>query len=43
VAQELEDRGYKDVHALHGGYDAWVKAGLPVEPRAEREAYSRTP
>jgi len=37
VAQELEERGYKDVHALHGGFDAWVKAGLPLEPRAGRQ------
>jgi rhodanese-related sulfurtransferase len=42
VAQELEARGYKDVHALHGGFDAWVRAGLPVEPRAAQESYSRS-
>jgi rhodanese-related sulfurtransferase len=41
VAQELEDRGYKDVHALHGGYAAWVQEGLPLEPRAAQERYSR--
>jgi 3-mercaptopyruvate sulfurtransferase SseA len=41
VAQELEARGFKDVHALYGGYDAWVKAGLPVEPRAPQESHSR--
>jgi rhodanese-related sulfurtransferase len=41
VAQELEDRGYKDVHALYGGFDAWVTAGLPLEPRAAQESYSR--
>lgn len=34
MAQELLQRGYKDVHALHGGFDAWVKEGLPTEPRA---------
>jgi rhodanese-related sulfurtransferase len=34
VAQELADRGFRDVHALHGGFDAWVRAGQPVEPRA---------
>jgi len=26
------------VHALHGGYDAWVRAGLPVEARAGEPA-----
>jgi rhodanese-related sulfurtransferase len=41
VAQELEEHGFKDVHALYGGYDAWVKAGLPLEPRAAQESYSR--
>ena len=33
MAQELSDRGFRDVHALHGGFDAWVRAGPPVEPR----------
>jgi rhodanese-related sulfurtransferase len=33
VARELEQRGFADVHALHGGFDAWVRAGEPVEPR----------
>jgi rhodanese-related sulfurtransferase len=32
VARELAERGFHDVHALHGGFDAWVKAGQPVEP-----------
>jgi rhodanese-related sulfurtransferase len=36
VAQELTERGFLDVHALHGGFDAWVQAGLPVEPRLTR-------
>jgi rhodanese-related sulfurtransferase len=34
VARELEGKGFADVHALHGGFDAWVKAGQPVEPKA---------
>jgi 3-mercaptopyruvate sulfurtransferase SseA len=34
VASRLEDLGWKDVHALHGGFDAWVRAGLPLETRA---------
>jgi 3-mercaptopyruvate sulfurtransferase SseA len=37
VAQELETLGFKDVHALYGGYAAWVKEGLPLEPRAGGE------
>ena len=41
MAQELEARGFKDVHALYGGFDAWVKEGLPLEPRAAQESYSR--
>jgi rhodanese-related sulfurtransferase len=34
VARELDIRGFKDVHALHGGFDAWVRSGLPLEARA---------
>lgn len=36
MAQELTERGHPDVHALHGGFDAWVQAGQPVEPRLAR-------
>jgi rhodanese-related sulfurtransferase len=32
VARELAERGFHDVHALHGGFEAWVTAGQPVEP-----------
>jgi rhodanese-related sulfurtransferase len=38
VAHELEKRGFKDVHALHGGFEAWVRAGLPVAARAGETA-----
>lgn len=34
MARELDERGFADVHALHGGFEAWVRAGQPVEPRA---------
>lgn len=34
MAHELDERGFADVHALHGGFEAWVRAGQPVEPRA---------
>jgi rhodanese-related sulfurtransferase len=31
VAQQLMERGYRNVHPLYGGFDAWVKAGGAVE------------
>ena len=34
MARELEERGFADVHALHGGFKAWESAGQPVEPKA---------
>jgi rhodanese-related sulfurtransferase len=37
VAEMLMARGYKDVHPLHGGFDAWRTAGGPLEPRNDRE------
>jgi len=33
VAQKLLNHGFKNVHALYDGLDAWVKAGYPVEPK----------
>jgi 3-mercaptopyruvate sulfurtransferase SseA len=27
------EHGWKNVHPLYGGFDAWEKAGLPVEPK----------
>jgi rhodanese-related sulfurtransferase len=33
VAQELADRGWKNVHPLYSGFDAWAGAGYPVEPK----------
>jgi len=33
VAQELSEGGWKNVHPLYGGFDAWLKAGLPVDPK----------
>jgi rhodanese-related sulfurtransferase len=32
--QTLQDMGFTNVRYLEGGIDAWVKAGLPVEPVA---------
>jgi 3-mercaptopyruvate sulfurtransferase SseA len=37
VAQILADHGWKNVHPLYGGFDAWVKAGLPVEEKGRDE------
>jgi len=31
VAQELIERGWKNVHPLYGGFEAWQKAGLPLD------------
>jgi len=33
VAQELTAHGYKNVHPLFGGLEAWEKAGLPLESK----------
>jgi rhodanese-related sulfurtransferase len=35
LAQQLEERGYKKVYALEGGFDAWQETGLPVEPKRQ--------
>jgi len=37
VAQELRDQGFTEVYALQGGFDAWKKAGGPVEPKGGTE------
>jgi rhodanese-related sulfurtransferase len=33
VARILADRGYTDVHPLHGGLDAWRRAGGALVPK----------
>jgi len=33
VAQQLRDQGFSQAYALIGGFDAWQKAGSPVEPK----------
>ena len=38
MAQELEAKGFKDVHALYGGFEAWVRAGQPVEATVGQHA-----
>jgi len=27
------EHGWKNVHPLYGGFDAWEEAGLPVDPK----------
>jgi 3-mercaptopyruvate sulfurtransferase SseA len=42
VALELQRAGWPNARALVGGWDAWVRAGLPVAPREEEaEAAAR--
>jgi rhodanese-related sulfurtransferase len=39
VAEELLEEGWKSVHPLFGGFDAWKREGLPTEPKPQqREA-----
>ena len=33
VAQKLASHGYRNVHPLFIGFEAWKKAGLPLEPK----------
>jgi rhodanese-related sulfurtransferase len=33
VAHELAENGFKNVHPLHGGFDEWEKAGLPLDSK----------
>ncbi|HEX2570929.1 MAG TPA: rhodanese-like domain-containing protein [Polyangia bacterium] len=35
VAENLRQRNFSNVFALRGGFDGWVRAGLPTEPRSE--------
>ena len=37
MAQELANRGWTDVHALLGGFDAWQRAHYPVVPKGDDE------
>jgi rhodanese-related sulfurtransferase len=42
VAQELMKRGYKNVHPLYGGFDAWRDAKAPVEPKEQEQRVGGT-
>jgi hypothetical protein len=33
VAQKLMEHGWKNVHPLFGGFDAWTNGDLPVDPK----------
>ena len=33
VAQTLMEHGWKNVHPLYEGFDAWTEAGLPVDAK----------
>jgi rhodanese-related sulfurtransferase len=33
VAQTLLENGWKNVHPLYGGFEAWTEAGLPVDEK----------
>ena len=33
VAVELSNHGFRNVHPLFIGFEAWEKAGLPLEPK----------
>jgi len=34
VAQVLMEHGWKNVHPLYGGFDAWIDAGMQVDSKA---------
>jgi rhodanese-related sulfurtransferase len=35
VAQVLLEHGFHPVHPLAGGFEAWQRAGYPLEPKAQ--------
>lgn len=37
VAENLRQRNFSNVFALAGGFDGWVRTGLPTEPRSDRQ------
>jgi 3-mercaptopyruvate sulfurtransferase SseA len=38
VALQLKKAGVNKVHPLEGGFEAWLKLGLPTEPVSPAEA-----
>lgn len=41
AAKLLLNRGWHDVHKLAGGFDAYLEAGLPVEPLSREVSAAR--
>ncbi len=39
MALQLRRNGFQEAYALQGGFDAWQKAGLPLEPLRASEAH----
>jgi rhodanese-related sulfurtransferase len=35
VAQKLMEHGWKNVHPLFEGFDAWKEAGLPLDKKEQ--------
>jgi len=33
VAQTIAEKGIPNVHPLYGGFEAWRRAGLPLESK----------
>jgi len=33
VALQLREQGFTEAYTLLGGFDAWLSAGCPVEPK----------
>jgi 3-mercaptopyruvate sulfurtransferase SseA len=33
VAEELATFGFRDIHPLMGGFEAWMEAGYPVDKK----------
>ena len=37
LAKRLHDEGFKDIRVMTGGWEEWIKAGLPVEKEDDQE------
>lgn len=37
MAWRLRDNGFTKTRALRGGFDAWERAGYPIEPKVDRK------
>ncbi|MFN6201072.1 MAG: rhodanese-like domain-containing protein [Acidobacteriota bacterium] len=41
MAWALKEQGIEKVRALSGGFEAWEKAGYPLEPKNQRQLRRR--